>query len=265
MSKQPGAASGKAQKKSSKHVEQVQVSDDSPTGQLKQLQQHFLRFKDKAAKKRVKVWPLFEDHIKKHGDTPSTRIFKARCLLLEVEECTEAHRAKKAAAFRDYMKTTYLDAQGPPHSITALCMYAHFLNCEYSKRGENNTEDPTSLTDLKKFLDVAVNRVKMHGTNFVDPSLEVMEVKPSMIWEKCDAPDPRLQILHRSKWLKGVSDEVGKAFDSAIQNTRRRDHPELFVHQLMNANLQNLDGIEKTKVCSLTHCQPGHATSATPL
>jgi hypothetical protein len=259
MSKQPGA--GKAQKKGSKHVEPAPATDDTPAGQLKQLQQHFLRFKDKAAKKRVKVWSLFEEHIKKHGETPSTRIFKARCLLLEMDDGNDAARAKKAATFREYMHTTYLAAQGPPHSITALCMFAHFLNGEYNRRENTNSEDATSLTTLKRFLEDALNRVKVHGANFVDPSLEVMEAKPSLQWEKCDAPDPRLQILHRIKWLRGISDEVGKVYDNAIQNTRRREHPEMFVHQLMNANLESM---EKTKVCPLLQCRPRTPPSAAP-
>jgi hypothetical protein len=240
---------GKAQKKGSTNLNQTQGADDSPAGQLKQLQAHFLRFKDAPAKKRAKVWGLFEEHIKKHGETPSTRSFKARCLLLERDCGNERDRPHKVAAFRDYMEATYLDAQGPPHSISALCLFAHFLSGEYALHNTDATDSfHGTLADLKNFLEGAVSVAKLHGTAFVDPSLEVMEAPPSLQWEKCDAADPRLQILHRTKWLRGISDEVGKVYDNAVQRHTRRMEPELSAYLRANPNLMNPNGTEAKKV-----------------
>jgi hypothetical protein len=216
--------SGKAQNKASKSVEHSQVAGDSPAGQLKQLQSLFLRFKAKAAKKRTKVWAAFEEHVKQHGESPSTRIFKARCLMLEVwEEPNEPDRAKKSSAFRDYMRATYWDSERTPHSITALCLYARFIHTEYFRLVYTCTQGAVTLTDLKQYLDGALELVKQQGTNFVNPALEVMEPQHRLPWEQCDAPDPRLQILHRSKWLRGQSNEVTEHYEAALEDTRRRE------------------------------------------
>jgi hypothetical protein len=222
-------AKGKAHKKATTHVELAQVPDDSAVGQLKQLQLLFSRFGDVPSKKRTKVWGAFEEHVRKHGETPSTRSFKAHCLLFELDdEVNERGRCtdRTAAAFRDYMHATYLDAQGPPHSITALCLFAHFLNGEHFRR---TTDDTRTLADLKDFLDTAMKAVLKHGTNFIDPSLELMVTQPALLlgWEQCSAPDPRLQILHRSKWLRQKREEVGRALEAALLRAGRREHPAL--------------------------------------
>jgi hypothetical protein len=76
-----------------------------------------------------------------------------------------------------YKRATYLDARGSPHSISAVCIHAHFLSSDRAQRG---TKDGASgLPGLKQFLDVAVAEASAHGTTFVDPSVEVMEAEPN--------------------------------------------------------------------------------------
>jgi hypothetical protein len=207
-------------------VQQVQQNDDSPVGQLKQIQRLFTRFKDaKAMKKRAKVWTAFEEHVRQHGETPSTRSFKARCLLLELsEDVDDRNHAKKVAAFRDYMEAAYLDTMLPQHSISGLCLHAYFLGLEYFRRSDAG-ERPM-LEGLKEFLDAAMMRVKQHGSNFVDPLLEVMEARPTLQWEQCDAPDPRLQILHRSKWLRQQRNAWGRAHPEPSAASTGPQNPE---------------------------------------
>jgi hypothetical protein len=234
-------AKGKAQKTASRHVEQAQIPVDAPAEQLKQLQTLFTRFKDVASKKRAKVWAAFEEHVRQHGESPSTRSFKARCLLLELdEEFNERDRPNKVAAFREYMHATYLDGQGPPHSISAMCLFAHFLNNECAGR------DYSAHTQtLRTFLDNAVSLAKLHGTRLVDPSLEVMEATPTLRWEKCHDQDPRLQILHRLRWLCAVREGVGRA-DEAISH---RGNPGSLVEQPLDPDLQNnRDGVQTATV-----------------
>jgi hypothetical protein len=87
--KQADTASGNAQNKEATHVEQAQEAENASAGQLKQHQRTFLRFKDLPAQTRSVGWPAFEAHVKKHGQTPSTRSLKARCIMLKLHPCPE--------------------------------------------------------------------------------------------------------------------------------------------------------------------------------
>jgi hypothetical protein len=197
------------------------------------LQRGFQTFKCTAGEARAQCWQVFAKHVQQHGDHATNRMFKARCLMHEVTEATsDAVRASKVAAFREYMRATYLDPAANrtrATSASGLCLYAQFLTGECTRCAGTADKYP-SIISMRQDIDTALRHVSKQsiaGWKFVDPATEVMDPDALLPWEWWDkeikaGKDTKLRIGVRVNCLKSLHAQFNTAYEEAMRLHKQR-------------------------------------------